>query len=73
MSKRTYDNIAKAVKLGVGSTQSANEFEVLRRVAGLIAEVFAEDNPRFDRERFLKACGVTEKSEPGDDPSRGNA
>lgn len=22
------------------------------------ASVFAADNPRFDRERFLKACGV---------------
>jgi hypothetical protein len=24
--------------------------------AGLLANVFAKDNPRFDREKFLKAC-----------------
>lgn len=28
------------------------------RVARKLAEVFALDNPRFDRARFLAACGV---------------
>lgn len=27
-------------------------------IATDIANVMARDNPRFDRERFLKACGV---------------
>ncbi len=27
-------------------------------VAGLIADALAADNPRFDRSRFLAACGV---------------
>ena len=26
--------------------------------SGRIADVLARDNPRFDRERFLTACGV---------------
>lgn len=28
-------------------------------VARDLADVLANDNPRFDRARFLKACGVT--------------
>lgn len=27
-------------------------------MANRMADVFAADNPRFDRERFLKACGL---------------
>jgi hypothetical protein len=27
--------------------------------AKMVAAAFAADNPRFDRERFLTACGVT--------------
>lgn len=30
----------------------------LRVAASEVARALAEDNPRFDRERFLKACGV---------------
>ncbi len=26
--------------------------------AHVLADVFARQNPRFDREKFLKACGV---------------
>jgi hypothetical protein len=30
----------------------------LEEVAATIADLLAADNPRFDRARFLKACGV---------------
>ena len=39
-------NSANGVVLGVSMTAKA------------LADVFALDNPRFDRERFLKAAGV---------------
>lgn len=29
-------------------------------IAACLADVFERENPRFDRVRFLKACGVTE-------------
>jgi hypothetical protein len=29
----------------------------------VIADVFAADNPRFDRARFYRACGVTGEGE----------
>ena len=28
------------------------------RTAAYLTDALASDNPRFDRERFLKACGV---------------
>jgi len=33
---------------------------ILRMATGRIADVFEQDNPRFDRERFLTACGFVE-------------
>jgi hypothetical protein len=32
--------------------------DTYRNVARSIADALAKDNPRFDRERFLTACGV---------------
>lgn len=29
-------------------------------IAKQLADYFATQNPRFDRERFMKACGLTE-------------
>lgn len=31
----------------------------VERVAGELADYFKGDNPRFDRERFLEACGLS--------------
>jgi hypothetical protein len=32
--------------------------DATRRLAENLAEYLAKQNPRFDRERFLKACGL---------------
>ena len=29
-----------------------------RSIAGKLADYFEQDNSRFDRERFMKACGL---------------
>ena len=29
-------------------------------IAAQLADYFAKDNPRFDREKFLNACGITD-------------
>lgn len=31
----------------------------LRGLTYQIADILAEDNPRFDRARFVEACGIT--------------
>lgn len=35
----------------------------IRRVALSTADMFAQDNPRFNRARFYVACGLTEDGE----------
>lgn len=59
MTKKDYELIARALK---STHQTVN---VPTRVAQqwandvcAIADALAQDNPRFDRERFLAACGV---------------
>lgn len=48
MTRKDYEKIAKAFK-------EATEPVAL---VYLLMDVFEEDNPRFDRERFLTACGL---------------
>ncbi len=59
MTKKDYETIAKII------AQVQREFRgvedgvnALRDVAVFLASDLERDNPRFDRERFLKACGV---------------
>ena len=63
MTRKDYEAIARAVRYAkpLNPSQSllsgiANS--VLETVAINIAEVMEMDNPRFDRDRFLTACGV---------------
>jgi len=62
------DHIAIAAALNQASAPAwANEIfptsgEAMRQdIIGRIANVFANDNPRFDRSRFLAACGIESK------------
>lgn len=48
MSRKHYVAIARAVDLADNKVD----------VAYNLASIFANDNPRFDRARFLEACGV---------------
>lgn len=69
MTRKDYVAIARAinvaaaacVKAGSGyttQTQNVAASGACRITAEAIAEHCASDNPRFDRVRFLKACGV---------------
>lgn len=53
MSKKHYIAMAAAVR------EIADVIE-RRRMAERVAAVCAADNPRFNRARFLAACGVSE-------------
>lgn len=64
MTKKDYALIAQALKeaqpswddySGEAYDQHCNDCEV-------VAEALARDNPRFNRERFLKACGVESRN-----------
>lgn len=47
--------IAEKVKLI--TEQTIFETEALRELALELSREFKADNPRFDKEKFLKACG----------------
>jgi hypothetical protein len=56
MTRKDYNLIALAIK---SQTKSHNDSDTLWQVANAIGEHLAEDNVRFDHDRFMQACGVT--------------
>ena len=59
MTRKDYVAIAGCFKRASDSHQQDKDgLAALAHVADAIAYQMAQDNPRFDRARFLKACGV---------------
>jgi len=62
MTKKDYEAFAEI--LNYTYQKSAQYLKkpdrLIEHLAEDIATILAEDNPRFDRERFLTACGMTE-------------
>jgi hypothetical protein len=54
MTRKDYELVAKVI-----ATSWHASGESKREIAVNLAEAFETDNPRFDSERFLRACGVT--------------
>lgn len=61
MTRKDYEMIAKALKTQIEISRTYSEqdgeFAVVNIAFDLIEDL-AKDNPRFDKDRFLKACGV---------------
>lgn len=62
MTRKDYVLIAKVIEGAIKYEQDFNKSEdkanALMAVAHTFSSVLGADNPRFDRERFLKACGI---------------
>lgn len=59
MTKKDYILIAAAITSGRRVVSYETKADAtLDGVSRLIAEALQRDNPRFDRARFLAACGV---------------
>lgn len=62
MSRKDYEAMATALRVKMESYSDTDRYvtarEAVRQVAGALADVFAADNPRFDRKRFMKAAGL---------------
>lgn len=59
MSRKHFEVIAEAIKNSASSLRDTPEHtDAIGCVARSLAAVFADENPRFDRARFLAACGV---------------
>jgi len=62
MTRRDYELIASTVhstKLSTGAI--VGSYSVLRLLSERLADGLAQDNPRFDSERFMLACGFVQR------------
>ena len=62
MTRKDYEVIAGAFKAvavtrGAADNISAAELNGMRMAAFSVAKALSADNPRFDYERFIRACG----------------
>jgi hypothetical protein len=57
MTKKDYQKIASIIKDRVG-LQRTDWYTEMFMLASDIARMLQEDNPRFNREKFLITCGV---------------
>lgn len=61
MSRKDYRQFAALVKRQLQEAQPSQHCErVVREGAFEMARIFADDNPRFSRSKFLAACGIEE-------------
>lgn len=58
MTRKDYVLIAAAIKAVTEEHSADSVVNGITWTAERIADALARDNPRFDRERFLKAAGV---------------
>lgn len=61
MTKKDFELIAGAisrVRHQYGTASDIVRLEHARRIAAELADALATTNPKFDRARFLAACGV---------------
>lgn len=61
LTKKHYETIAKEVRSLLAMCDTKHATTVTKLHAYNLADYFAQDNPRFDRARFLQACGIEQK------------
>lgn len=60
MNRKDYELIAEAIKEEVlrwGGLTTVAEVQMASAIASRIADALKRDNPRFDKARFMRACG----------------
>lgn len=60
-SKKHYIESAKVLSDTLRPLGLDKSRQVVVELANRLASVYAKDNPRFNRRRFLTACGLTEQ------------
>lgn len=58
MTRRDFELIADGIKRSRGRRDTSDQAGIIDTVAYELAASLAGTNPRFDRARFLAACGV---------------
>lgn len=70
MSRKHFTAVAAAIKTQIDEAQlpsiteldniaRKSAFQATVRIAQEFARIAASDNPRFDTQRFLRACGIS--------------
>lgn len=64
MTRKDYKKIAEVIKDRIDDTEADadSHYIVLARLGRAIADIMEQDNDRFDRVRFLDACGIVNNS-----------
>lgn len=58
MTRKDYIAFAKAIKNTLDETgETLDHSPVMQKMVQKTADVFVADNPRFDRPKFIQACG----------------
>lgn len=60
MTRKDFIMLAEAVNEALTRFDRPNHNKAVREVAKNIATKCKTSNPRFDRQRFLRACGVSD-------------
>lgn len=60
MTKKDYELIARSIFVDISAMKTDAEIAGAQAIAMGLAEQLQAMNPRFDRGRFLDACGVNE-------------
>jgi hypothetical protein len=58
VSKKDFELIARVLRFRRGMLTDEDAIEQVDILAAMFATELASTNPRFDRERFIAACGV---------------
>ena len=61
LTRKVFEQVASSVKKSVDkadATLDTNLYQFAVDMASELADYFASDNPRFDRQRFFDACGL---------------
>jgi Fe-S-cluster formation regulator IscX/YfhJ len=58
MTKKHYEAIAQVINDEIRPYSPEAVQSTTYNVINNLADYFADDNPKFNRERFLEACGI---------------
>ncbi|KKN71231.1 hypothetical protein LCGC14_0422740 [marine sediment metagenome] len=63
LTKKDFKAVAEIIKTVIGGKSDCTNFEIgwhgaTEDIAEHLADYFITQDPRFDREQFMKACGL---------------
>lgn len=61
MSRKDYQNMAETIRQSLDARlEGKSSGWIIEQIVDGMVQMFAANNPRFDRQRFYSACGLDE-------------